>query len=160
MSDEAKLGAVSHQVDLPLKKYPPLEATAKSLRDAEDHLAQLIEHDGHDIEQLRRAKSEQLYASITNFYAKEATALSNGQLPIELQAIRINDAAFVAVPAEVFVEIGLRLKKTAPHRTFIVGLANGYIGYLPTAVAHETGGYEVVSSNVSPRRKKCWLRKS
>ena len=159
VSDEAKLGALSHQVDLPLKKYPPLPATAKSLRDAEDHVAQLIAHDGNNIEQLRRAKSEQLYASITNFYAKEASALTNGLLPIELQAVRINDAAFVAVPAEVFVEIGLRLKQAAPHRTFIVGLANGYIGYLPTAVAHEVGGYEVVSSKCQPQAEEVLVEK-
>jgi hypothetical protein len=71
-------------------------------------------------------------------------------LPIELQGIRINDSVFVAVPAEVFVEVGLRLKRTAPHRTFIVGITNGYIGYLPTSEAHQVGGYEVVSAKCRP----------
>jgi hypothetical protein len=71
-------------------------------------------------------------------------------LPLEVQGIRINDALFVAVPAEVFVEIGLRLKQTASHTLFIVGIANGYIGYLPTQEAHEVGGYEVVSSKCRP----------
>src|SRR5688572_25208761 len=61
--DEAKLGAVTMQIGLPLKKYPSLAATARQLQDAESHLAQLVKHDGHDVEQLRRAKSEQLYAS-------------------------------------------------------------------------------------------------
>lgn len=158
-SDEATLGAASIAIDLPLKKYPPFAETSKLLRDAERHLAQLVATDGQDIEELRRAKSEQLYASITNFYAKEASALTDGLLSIELQAIRINDAAFVAVPAEVFVEIGLRLKKTAPHRTFIVGLANGYIGYLPTAAAHALGGYEVVSSKCQPHAEDILIEK-
>jgi hypothetical protein len=120
------------------------------LQEAENHLAHLMATDEKDIEQLRRAQSEHLYASITNFYAKEARSMTDGLLSIELQAIRINDAIFVAVPAEVFVEIGLRLKRTAPHRTFIVGLANGYIGYLPTGEAHAAGGYEVVSSKCQP----------
>jgi len=75
---------------------------------------------------------------------------ADGLLPIELQGIRINDAVFVAVPAEVFVEIGLHLKQTASHKIFIVGIANGYIGYLPTKVAYEVGGYEVVSSKCRP----------
>jgi neutral ceramidase len=65
----------------------------------------------------------------------------------------------VAVPAEVFVEIGLRLKKAAPHRTFIVGLANGYIGYLPTAVAYAAGGYEVVSSKCEPEAEQILIER-
>jgi neutral/alkaline ceramidase-like enzyme len=158
-SDEAKLGGVSLHVDLPLKKYPPFVETTRLLRDAENHQARLVATDGQDIEQLRSAMSEQLYASITNFYAKEASALTDGLLRIELQAIRINDAAFVAVPAEVFVEIGLRLKKTAPHRTFIVGLANGYIGYLPNAAAYAAGGYEVVSSKCQPNAEEILIEK-
>jgi hypothetical protein len=34
--------------------------------------------------------------------------------------------------------------------TFVVGIANGYIGYLPTREAYATGGYEVVSSKCQP----------
>ena len=71
---------------------------------------------------------------------------SNGHLPIELQAFRIGDTAFVAVPAEVFVEIGLRIKGEAAHQTFICGVTNGYIGYLPDKSAYAAGGYEVVAS--------------
>ena len=149
--DGPSLGAASITISLPLKKYPSGEETARLLREAEDQLAQLIANDGDRIEELRHAKSEQLYASITNFYAQEATALADGLLPIELQGIRINDAVFVAVPAEVFVEVGLRLKRTAPHRTFIVGITNGYIGYLPTSDAHLVGGYEVVSAKCQPQ---------
>jgi hypothetical protein len=45
------------------------------------------------------------------------------------------------IPAEVFVEIGLDLKKRhAP--TFTVSLANAYHGYLPTPEQHALGGYE------------------
>ena len=67
-----------------------------------------------------------------------------------MQGLRIGTAAFVAVPAEVFVEIGLQIKARAPQRLFIIGIANGYIGYLPTRAAHELGGYEVVSSKCAP----------
>jgi len=31
-----------------------------------------------------------------------------------------------------------------------VGIANGYIGYVPTREAYATGGYEVVSSKCQP----------
>jgi hypothetical protein len=121
------------------------------LKESDDYLAQVVATDGNASEELRRAKSEHLYASINNFYAKETSSLGNGLLPLELQGIRINEAVFVAVPAEVFVEIGLRLKQAAPTKTFVVGIANGYIGYLPTKAAHSVGGYEVVSSKCQPQ---------
>jgi hypothetical protein len=57
---------------------------------------------------------------------------------------------FIAVPAEVFVEIGMRIKNGGSPRTFIAGVTNGYIGYLPTRKAFETGGYEVVSARCGP----------
>jgi hypothetical protein len=124
------------------------------LHEAETHLATLASTNGDNTDDVRRARSEQLYASINNFYARETASLTNGTLPIELQAVRINDAVFVAVPAEVFVEIGLRIKETASSPTFIVGIANGYIGYLPTAAAHAVGGYEVVSSKCRPEAEE------
>ena len=85
--------------------------------------------------------------------------MPDGVLPIELQAVRVADAVFMAVPAEVFVEIGLQLKKIAPHKTFIVGLANGYIGYLPTPEAYADGGYEVVSAKCRPESANILLEK-
>jgi hypothetical protein len=148
----AEFAALSLTLNLPLKRYPAPEETARRLREAETNLARLDSggKTGTDQEQLRRAKSEQLYASITNFYAGEARDMPDGLLPIELQGVRINSAVFVAIPAEVFVEIGLHLKKVAPHKTYIVGIANGYIGYLPTREAYEVGGYEVISSKCQP----------
>lgn len=151
------LSAISQRVNLPLKKLPSVEDAEHALGEAEARLTKL---DGADAlsEELSRAKSERLYASITHFYARETGGLANGLLPIELQALRINDAAFIAIPAEVFVEIGLEVKRQAPQRTFIVGIANGYIGYLPTADAHKSGGYEVVSSKVAPEAEAALIQ--
>jgi hypothetical protein len=154
VDDRPTLKATSAPVALPLKHYPSSEETQRSLHEAETHLAALASTNGDNTDQVRRARSEQLYASINNFYARETASLTNGALPIELQAVRINDAVFVAVPAEVFVEIGLRIKEKASGPVFIVGIANGYIGYLPTAAAHEVGGYEVVSSKCRPEAEE------
>ena len=42
-----------------------------------------------------------------------------------------------------FVEIGLDLKRRSPFpRTIVVGISNGYNGYLPTPEHHKLGGYE------------------
>jgi len=65
------------------------------------------------------------------------------QVEVILQALRIGDLAIVTFPFEVFVEIGLELKKTSPFgQTFTISLANGSEGYLPTPAQHALGGYE------------------
>jgi neutral ceramidase len=65
------------------------------------------------------------------------------RIEIPLQALRIGDLALVAIPFEVFVEIGLELKAKSPFpETFAVSIANGAYGYLPTVAHHELGGYE------------------
>lgn len=157
-SDAPTVNAVTIPVNLPLKNYPPLEEAVKSLREADEHLARLTA-EGAPLEQIMPAKTQRLYASITNFYAREALGLPDGHLPIELQGFRLGNAAFVAIPGEVFVEIGLTLKRQSPHMTFVVGIANGYIGYLPTRQAYADGGYEVVSSKCQPEAADILIEK-
>jgi len=82
---------------------------------------------------------------LADVYAKRTLALAEAgeSLTVPLQAIRIGDLAVCAIPFETFVEIGLDLKKRSPFsRTMVIGLANGYNGYLPTPEQHELGGYE------------------
>jgi hypothetical protein len=131
-------------VGLPIKAYPDPSQTARELREAEER-ADLLAATGNSAEHMR-AQSELLYASITHYYARETTKYSDRVLPIELQAIQIDDSVLVAVPAEVFVEIGMRIKSASPLRTFVAAVTNGYIGYLPSRKAYATGGYEVVSA--------------
>lgn len=64
-------------------------------------------------------------------------------IEIKLQALRIGDLAIVSFPFEVFVEIGLELKDKSPFGdTFVMELANGEHGYLPTPGQRKFGGYE------------------
>jgi hypothetical protein len=149
-SDSAKIDAEVAQVMFPLKDLPEISAAERELAFAQSEL-DALSHDGGPIENVMKAKSKRLYASITEFYARETSVFTDGHLPVELQALRVGDALFLAAPAEIFVEIGLGIKKRAKQKTFIVGIANGYIGYLPTAAAYAEGGYEVVSSKVGPR---------
>ena len=65
------------------------------------------------------------------------------EITLPLQAVRLGDTAVVAIPFETLVEIGLELKRRSPFRTtIVVGIANGYNGYLPPPNQHELGGYE------------------
>jgi len=72
-------------------------------------------------------------------------------MPAEVQVMRIGDVALVALPGEPFVELGLEIKRRSPAaHTFVVGYANDWIGYLPTQVAWEQGGYEVSAGPWTP----------
>lgn len=69
-------------------------------------------------------------------------------LEAEVQVIAVSDdVAIVALPGEIFVELGLAIKAASPfRRTFIAELANGSIGYVPNREAYPQGNYEVVSA--------------
>jgi hypothetical protein len=76
-------------------------------------------------------------------YARETVLLADftAKVSAPLQIMKIGDLHVSAIPAEVFVEIGLELKKRHSP-TFTVSLANAYHGYLPTPEHHALGGYE------------------
>jgi len=60
----------------------------------------------------------------------------------EIQRVSVGDAHIIALPGEVFVEIGLAIKALKPN-VLVAGYANGNIGYVPTRSAFDEGGYEV-----------------
>jgi hypothetical protein len=66
----------------------------------------------------------------------------------EVQVIAFSDElAIVSLPGEIFVELGLALKKASPFKhTLIAELANGSVGYVPNREAYPQGNYEVVSA--------------
>jgi hypothetical protein len=67
--------------------------------------------------------------------------------PLKVQLLKFGDAAIVALAAEAFCEIGMRIKhKSKAKYTLVVGYANGCVGYLPTKRAFSEGGYEVEDS--------------
>ncbi len=78
-------------------------------------------------------------------YAREAMYLKDYPhvTPVKIQAIRIGDLAIGAAPSEIFAETGLAIKAASPFKaTFVITLANGFYGYLPTPQQHKWGGYE------------------
>jgi hypothetical protein len=83
-------------------------------------------------------------------FAKEIVLLDamearNKEVEVEVQAMQIGPAVFIAVPAEYFVEFGLEMKKRSNFKfTWAVELANDCVGYVPTeeAFGPHGGGYE------------------
>ena len=61
-----------------------------------------------------------------------------------IQAVRIGDIAFLALPGEVFTSLGLAIKEQSPFTyTYIIELSNDSIGYIPDEQAFDLGGYQV-----------------
>ena len=73
-------------------------------------------------------------------------------LPIEVQVVRFGEElALVALPGEVFVDLGLAIKRTSPFATtLVIELANDVPAYIPTQEAFVEGSYETVNSRAAP----------
>jgi hypothetical protein len=75
----------------------------------------------------------------------DALLAKSQEVEVEIQAVQVGPAVFIATPAEYFVEFGLELKKRSNFRfTWPVELANDCVGYVPTeeALGPRGGGYE------------------
>ncbi|MCX7597292.1 MAG: hypothetical protein N2512_00265 [Armatimonadetes bacterium] len=96
-------------------------------------------------------------------YANELVRLEQEpeERMVPIQAMRIGDVGIVGLPGEVFVEIGLAIKRQSPFvRTVIAELANDWAGYIPTDVALREGSYETRLATVSkapPGTAQLWI---
>jgi neutral ceramidase len=148
---DATVKVASTTVTLAGKALPPMDEAQGDLVRKEKALEQATTA-GAAEELLIKAKVAALYARLLVHRIGESEGNdSPGPARIEIQGIRVGDAAFLAVPVELFVNIGLAVKRCSPlGRTFVVGYANGDLGYLPSLQAFGEGGYEVVSSTFAP----------
>jgi hypothetical protein len=61
-----------------------------------------------------------------------------------LHVMLLGDVALVGVPGELFTRLGIQIKRRSPFRyTYVIGLANDWIGYIPDKEAYNLGGYQV-----------------
>lgn len=103
----------------------------------------------------REAPATGLGSGGNDVYLREAglvrqMKVASPNVTAEIQAIRIGSAAIVSNPTEFFCALGLAIKNASPWKpTFVVELANGYLGYAPTAEAFQGGGYEVRTARSS-----------
>jgi hypothetical protein len=86
-------------------------------------------------------------AEVRNAWERWRTAVrgrSEWERKVEVQVIALGELALVGISGELFVSLGLLIKRSSPFPfTFIVGYANGYNGYLTPEEAWKQGGYEV-----------------
>jgi len=102
-----------------------------------------------EVEWAEAVKAKKIKPMSTSRYSTYGTVLAyaSPEMPptidVIVQTHRIGDLAVVAMPFEVFAEIGLELKQRSPIRPLMnISIANGSHGYLPTPEQHRLGGYE------------------
>jgi neutral ceramidase len=85
------------------------------------------------------------------FQVLDVAARDGKPWEVEVQVVALGDQlAWVSLPGEIFVELGLAIKAASPYpNTLIAELANGSIGYVPNRTAYAEGNYEVVSARVA-----------
>ncbi len=94
------------------------------------------------------AKQPTFMEQVQAYKALDVAARGGKPDRVEVQVVALgNDIAWVSLPGEIFVELGLAIKQDSPFpHTIIAELANGSIGYVPSRRAYPQGAYEVVSA--------------
>jgi neutral ceramidase len=69
---------------------------------------------------------------------------------VEVQVFRVDsETAIVGLPGEIFVELGLAIKKRSPFKnTIVMTVCNDKTSYIPTRKAFKEGSYEVTNAVV------------
>lgn len=140
-SAPAPLASATRTVSMPLRALPSFERAKQDLIRYERQLAE-VRRDPYNPDYRVTLRGLQ--------WAREQLAAAERGGPthvdLELLALRIGELAFVGVPGELFVEIGLAIKAASPFPvTLVSGYTNGILFYIPTAAAFAEGGYEVES---------------
>jgi len=65
---------------------------------------------------------------------------------IHLTALRLGPVTFAGIGAEVFSRMGDDLRRRCGPMTYVLGYADGDIGYLPYRAIYEEGGYEAATA--------------
>lgn len=129
----ADLAVRTQTVDVPLQHYSPEQVEA-----AQRNMAKVGGKELSFLDQVEACKIVSLELR------------GKSSLPLEVQVFRFSpEVALVALPGEVFVELGLEVKRRSPFgTTLVVELANDNPHYVPTRKAFAEGSYEVVNSLV------------
>jgi hypothetical protein len=127
------VGAALEEAALPVRDLPDPEPYRRVEAEARAALAVADDPERFDLRNQARVAAEAL----------RAIEMGTGPLRVPVQVLRLGDAALVGCPGELFVQLGLEIKRQAasPH-ALVIGYANDYAGYLSTPAAFEEGGYE------------------
>lgn len=139
----ATLAATSHVLRLATRK-PSAEQVREAERVLADPDAAVAADAAHGniptVQLMTRARN--LAKAVLRFAEFQST---HSTLPVEIQALRIGELALVGIPGELFAALGMQIQaELAPRRCMVLTYSNDYLGYIPSLVAYEHGGYETM----------------
>jgi hypothetical protein len=139
-----RLDWASRRLALPLIDAPPrLQAEVERLALQLRAEVARIASGGGDVWAQRVPQARLEWAEGVLDLVRRGRGTGNTQ-PFEVQAIAVGGLALLGLEGEIFVNYQLDLESRSPAAaTVLCGYANGCVGYVPTAAAHELGGYEV-----------------
>jgi hypothetical protein len=128
-------------VDLPFAHVPSVDSTRS-----------LVKRYSEKAERADTGSASRKIAEACLSWSKKGERMAReGRIPtkitIEVQRLRLDDMSLIAVPAEVFAETAMALKREGQQRAILVGYANGTVGYLPPREEISKGGYEVLEAH-------------
>jgi neutral ceramidase len=92
---------------------------------------------------------------------QELRSAQDHDIPVEQTGLVVGECALLTFPGELYTEIGMAIKQCSPFRyTWLLGLANGYVGYIPTARAIGEGGYAEDTRRVDSPAGEMIMRQS
>lgn len=96
----------------------------------------------------RRGANTPFLDQVKAYRILDVAAREGKPIEVDVQVIALGrHVAWVALPGEVFVELGLAIKAASPfQQTNVIELANGVAHYIPNRAAFAEGQYEVIST--------------
>jgi hypothetical protein len=151
----AILGASVFQAYKSLRpvKAGPLRARSETVELALPEItAQQLEEARQTIQATKDDRGANFMKLVRSYRALDVAAREGKPHRVELQVLALGrEAAWVALPGEVFVELGLAIKKRSPfEHTFVIELANESIGYIPDRRSYAEDNYEPESARCAP----------
>jgi len=138
-SEEVRIGASCASIPLGVRALPSVERAREEL----EALRKLKPADAAQASEIKKKISKAAGTASLAEKAEYIRASLGEEFTTHLQILELNDSLLVGVPAELFTEYGLELKKRlGPGRTVVVGYCNDMVGYVVTPEAFEEGGYE------------------
>jgi hypothetical protein len=148
--EETEMGLRKEYLDIPIREIPQ-----DRLQEAREVFA------GRSLEEAPTVKDDIVRRELI-LLAEEREKYPD--VHAELMAIRIGKSAIIGIPAEFFCGLGRQIKLASAFQpTFVIELANGCVGYIPTAEAFDGGGYEtdlVRSSKLIPEAGNMMVQKA
>lgn len=145
--DDAAVAAASQIVELPRKQLPGREEADRRVAEYQKIHDEAVKA-GATPAEVRVVKTRLEGALRERGMSGYFDSL---EFRAEIAAARVGDLGIAMVPGELFSSLGKAIRDSSPFKyTMIASYMNGYVGYIPDREAYAEGGYEALSSHLSP----------